>query len=235
MPTFIFAHTTITLTTGLAPEALASALSANVVLTIILFSMIVLMAFNIGEISRALKSYRHELWNIRRRPNVFDDDNTVSVPASLSLALIFIVFGGIVLYYIPALPIHPSLVGVLSAMALLAIYFIFRLVIYRTLGYTFADKDGKRQLVNGFLATQAYAGLSMIIPAFLLVYKPEWRLFLLITSLSVYCIANIIFIGKGFRIFYRNFQSLLYFILYLCAVEIIPVLAICRISAYMWS
>ena len=40
----------------------------------------------------------------------------------------------------------------------------------------------------------------------------------------IYISCRIVFICKGFRIFFNNLVSLLYFILYLCSVEIVPVI-----------
>ena len=45
----------------------------------------------------------------------------------------------------------------------------------------------------------------------------------LIMAIILYFLARIIVIYKAFRIFFNNLQSLLYFILYLCSVEIVPV------------
>ncbi|MDE6061420.1 MAG: DUF4271 domain-containing protein, partial [Duncaniella sp.] len=41
-------------------------------------------------------------------------------------------------------------------------------------------------------------------------------------AIICYVLVRLIFIFKGFRLFYDNFGSLLYFILYLCTLEIVP-------------
>ncbi|MBP3590263.1 MAG: DUF4271 domain-containing protein, partial [Muribaculaceae bacterium] len=42
----------------------------------------------------------------------------------------------------------------------------------------------------------------------------------------IYVSARLIFIIKGFKIFYNGFISLIYFILYLCTLEIVPLICI---------
>ncbi|MDE6196748.1 MAG: DUF4271 domain-containing protein, partial [Muribaculaceae bacterium] len=140
-----------------------------------------------------------------------------------------------VLYNVPGYPPSPSFYGASAFMALMAAWYGFRYVAYRLVAFAFAGRESGRRWINGFMATQAYSGLLMIAPAFLLLYRPGWHDTLITISLSVYSAANLLFIAKGFRIFYRNFQSLLYFILYLCTLEIIPMFAIYRLSVYLWA
>lgn len=216
------------LSEGIAPYALAPTYTNSTPLTALLMGTLVLGAINAGGIARALKSYRHEIIGVRRRPNVFDDERNVSTPMAIILALIFVVFGGIVLYNLPGLPPSPGFTGAAAQMGLLGAYYLFEYFAYQTVGYAFGSKEGRRQWVNGFMATQAYAGLFMVIPAFLLVVEPAWHDLLVIISLSIYGAARLLFIIKGFRIFYSNFRSLLYFILYLCTLEIVPPVIIYR-------
>ncbi|MDE6853726.1 MAG: DUF4271 domain-containing protein, partial [Muribaculaceae bacterium] len=56
---------------------------------------------------------------------------------------------------------------------------------------------------------------------------------LLIISLSIASISRLLFIIKGLRIFYTGIGSLLYFILYLCTLEIIPGCAVYVLSTYL--
>lgn len=210
----------------LAPNyANSSALSA------LLVGTLVLTAFNAAALRRTIRSYRSELWSIRRRPNVFDDDSSASLPMAALLAVVFIVFGGVVLYNIGGTPADPSFAGAAASMALLGGYYIFQYCAYRLVGYTFGSLTDMHRWLEGFAAAHAFTGLALIIPALLLVYTPYWHNALIIFSLSVYALAKAVFIAKGFRIFYRGFSSLLYFILYLCTLEIIPLLTVYRFAA----
>ena len=104
---------------------------------------------------------------VRRRPNVFDDEQSVPSYIAAILALIFIVFGGVVLYNLHGVPSPPTFAGAAASMGLLGTYYLFQQCAYRTVGYTFTTADGRRRWLGGFAATQAYAGLGMVIPALL--------------------------------------------------------------------
>ncbi|GEM_PF-564099 len=218
---------------GIEPGSQVAGYMHSTPLSAIMAGVLIVAALNSKAVGRALRTYRIELWNVRRRSNLFDDSGTVTTPSALLLALIFVVFGGIVLYNCPSLPSAPSFAGVVASMLLVAAYYIFQLCAYGLVGYAFATPDDSRRWIAGFNATQAYSGLAMALPAILMVSCPAWCEILLIVAISAYELIHLIFILKGFRIFYRNFVSLLYFILYLCTLEIIPQAALYSISAIL--
>ncbi len=218
---------------GIVPQVREAHYSHSTALTGLLMGVLVLAGLNSGGVIRALKSYRHDLWSVRRRPNVFDEEQSVGAPIAVILALVFIVFGGIAGYNFPSLPVAPSFAGATASMAVTGVFFIFHYLAYSLTGYAFGSSSQRRRWVEGFLAAMAYAGLFMIIPGFLLVFRPEWHIECVTISLVVYLLAKLVFIIKGVRIFFLNFRSLLYFILYLCTLEIIPALAYYRICVYL--
>lgn len=218
---------------GIAPIGMPATYVNSTPLAALLMATLVLAALNSGSLLRALKAYRAELLSVRRRPNVFDDEHRVPGYIAGVLALIFVVFGGVVLYNLHGVPAVPTFTGAAASMGLLGLYYIFQRCAYWLLGYTFTTPEGRRRWLGGFAATQAYTGLALVIPAMLLIFEPSWHSTLIIISLSIYFAARLLFIAKGFRIFYQNFWSLLYFILYLCTLEILPMLLIYYLSGLL--
>ncbi len=218
---------------GIVSEAVSPHYSHSTPLTALLMGSLLVCGFNAAGLRRALKSYRHEIWSVRRRPNVFDDERATGLPAAVLLALVFVVFAGVVAYNLPGLPPAPSFAGACAAMALTGGFYLFHFLAYNAVGYAFGTRVERRRWVDGFLATTAYAGLLLALPAFLLIYRPEWHGILLIVSVSIYLLAKLLFIIKGVRIFFKGFRSLLYFILYLCTLEIIPAILFYRICFYL--
>ena len=86
------------------------------------------------------------------------------------------------------------------------------------------------QWIKGFNASQSFLGLVLIVPTLLILFNPGMSVLLLSISVALYATARVIFISKGFRIFYDNYSSLVYFILYLCTLEIIPPVLIYRMA-----
>lgn len=209
---------------GIYGSARGGEYSHSTALNCLLAAMLFLLLVKGSSVFRALRTYRNELWSIRRRGNVFDDQSAVSLPMAGFLALVYIIFGGVLLYNFPCLLTAPSLAGAMKAMGVLAGFYIFERTAVWVLGSIFAQPDDKRRLMGGFSATRAFAGLGFIIPALLMLFEPQWHKSLLIVSLIVYLAARLMFIIKGFRIFYDGLLSLFYFILYLCTLEIIPLI-----------
>lgn len=218
---------------GMSPSALALSALHSTPLNALMMGAVAFACLNAPSVARALKSYRSELWSVRRRGNMFDDAEGVRVPTAILLGLFFVIFGGIVLYNCPAVPAVPSFAGATASMALVGCYYIFQLCCYRLVGYTFASPEESRRWIAGFNATQAYSGLFMCLPAILTVCCPWWHEILLIVSLIVYEGFHLVFVLKGFRIFYHGIGSLLYFILYLCTLEIIPQISLYRLSVLL--
>ena len=218
---------------GIEPASQVSGYVHSTPLTAIMAGVLIVAALNAKAVGRAMRTYRTELWNVRRRSNLFDDSGSLTTPSAVLLGLIFVVFGGVVLYNCPSIPSAPSFAGVAASMLLVGAYYVFQMCAYWLVGYAFATPDDSRRWLAGFNATQAYSGLAMVLPAILMVCVPVWHEILLIIAISAYELMHLIFILKGFRIFYRNFGSLLYFILYLCTLEIIPQAALYRISAIL--
>lgn len=217
---------------GLSPAPLPQSAGESSALIAVMMGMLVILGFNGSGIWRAFRSYRHDLWNIRR-PNVFDDEHTVSLPIGVLLAVNAIVFGGLLLYNIPGVPVYRGFAPAALSIGVMAIYYLFRLTAYEAVGYTFSTPDGRERWLDGFFATEAFTGIFFIIPTILLLLHPQWHDILIIISLSAFILARIIFIRKGVRIFYVNLRSLLYFILYLCTLEIVPLLALYGVCAYL--
>lgn len=217
---------------GIEPAALQPG-GGSTVLTLLMVGVLFVGAVNAQGVTRALKKFKSELLTVRNRPNVFDDETSVPLPLGILFALIFIIFGGITLYNFPERPAAPSLAGVAASMGLVGAYCLFQICAYGMVGYVFADDEQNKRWLGGFYATQALAGLGMAAPAIVAVTCPPLCDAMTIISLSAYAIAHLLFIIKGFRIFFHEIGSLLYFILYLCTLEIIPIVCLYRISMFV--
>ncbi len=195
--------------------------------------ILVVFLFVAFSFKRGCKYFTHlgtYMFSVRRRHNLFDDHTVNETQMLAALIANTCVMEGIILYLAisstqPQLELLPVFryVGSLSAFALL--FYLLQLVLYKVLGYVFLDdKVYVKLLVDGFNASQTLLGLLLLPVAFVMLVYPEMLHFMLICAIFLYIMARIVFICKGFRIFFNNLTSLLYFILYLCSVEIVPVI-----------
>ena len=181
------------------------------------------------------------MFSTRRRENLFEDHtvNETSILAAL-IANTCIVEGFIIYFAVQLLrpELAPSLrdsvfLHIASFCALAAGFYTTQWLVYKVLGYTFSDKEGTRLWLDGFKSSQSLLGLVLLpVLVLLLVYTAHGKMLLYIAAL-LYLVVRLIFIYKGFRIFYSNLSSVLYFILYLCAVEIAPLVIMTGVTIWI--
>lgn len=204
----------------------------------LVIGVFVLITLNFRHYSTFLKTFTQNLFSVRKRANVFDERSTVSeTRVLLSLILLLCLSEGILLFSF--LQLHgitmPNLAGIGSLSALAAAYYLLQLATYRTVGYVFTTRARAVMWVKGFNASQSLLGICIAPPALLALFNPAITPTLLSISVILYAVARIIFIYKGFRIFYNNFLALIYFILYLCSLEIIPLILLYKASLFLTS
>ena len=203
----------------------------------ILTLIFVALALNFRHCPRIFANLSGELLSVRRRANVFDEHTTNETRVLLLLAVEYVACLGILLYALvgQVRPLGSDHIFRTTAqfMALAAGYYCFQLCAYNLLGYVFSTPDGRRQWRRGFNASQTLAGLALIIPALLTIFYPDAARPTLIVDGCIYFLARVVFITKGFRIFFTRITSLVYFILYLCTLEIIPVILVYQAAMFL--
>lgn len=211
---------------GLSAQPLHTTFDGLDAISALVAGLLIIAGFCSGSIRRALHSYRTQLLSVRRRQNVFEDSHKVPFGASVILALIMIVFGGLALYCATPFSASPTVAGASVAIGFAAAYYGFLWCAYNVVGYAFSSPRGRTMWVSGFVATQAITGLLLVVPVLLLLVFPRYHAELIAVCAVVFLAGKLIFLIKGFRIFYINFRSILYFILYLCTLEVIPLIVL---------
>lgn len=99
------------------------------------------------------------------------------------------------------------------------------------IGYAFATRETTRTWLYTFYLTQAFIGYALVIPVFgALLYPALSTLFITLAAIA-YVAIRILFYIRTFGIFNLNNQGYFYFFLYLCTLEIVPILQIWALSA----
>ncbi len=200
----------------------------------ILVLLFVFLALNVRNSRHIFSHFFDELGSFKDRNNAFDEHTSNETRLTLLLIGQFIVCAGILLYVTATAESRPDDIGIFTGVArtsgLMAAYYIFQLAAYNTVGYIFTSTERRSAWIAGFNASQSMLGIALIIPVLLAVFYPAADKAVIVIAASLYFIARLLFIVKGFRIFFINFSSLLYFILYLCALEIIPVLFVYKMA-----
>lgn len=195
-----------------------------------------LVALNLRHYSTFIKGFARDLFSVKLQDNLFEDHTVTETKVVLSLVLLLCLSEGILLNGVVSIPLLDGFSPVVPIAALTVaagLYYLWQVMVYNIIGYTFTTKEKSALWVRGFNASQVLLGLVLWAPALMVLFDPAISENMFIMGVGLYAVARIIFIIKGFRIFHNNIFSLIYFILYLCSLEIIPLFIAYNILQYL--
>lgn len=206
---------------------------------LVIFSFIIIaITFRYGY--KYVADFTHHMFSVRKRQNAFEDHTMNETMMMITMITNSCIMSG-VLFYIGINHIYPDFSlsnHLFKSIGLFSLYsggvIILQLILYYTLGYVFSrSKEDTRLWIDGFKASQSIFGLLISPIVFIILLSPGSTYFMLTLAIILYFCSRLVFISKGFRIFFNNIPSCVYFILYLCTVEIVPIFLICSGAIYL--
>ena len=187
-----------------------------------------------------VSNFAHYMFSVRKRQNAFEDHTMSETQVKFTLIANTCLMSGILFYigineYFPQFNLSEKVFEAVSTLTMLCVgFFVAQLILFYTIGWVFArDKEDTRLWIEGFNASQSILGLALFPIVFTSLLYPVSANMLIPVAVGLYFLARLAFISKGFRIFFNNLSSSLYFILYLCTVEIVPTILICSGAIYL--
>lgn len=201
---------------------------------VILFSLFLLASakFLFGKyLSKLVES----IFNAHTANNLFLEKNINMVKGSMIVNLLFVV--NISLFVVSILKHFSLSLGMSSGLKEFALVFLAILLLYigksiviRSLGYVFKGKNECKEYLFTVFLYNKNLGLFLfpviIALPFVRPYVAEW---LVNIGLFMVFFFFILRIGRGIKILLRKHVSIFYMILYLCALEILPLLMIYKL------
>ncbi|MCM1163117.1 MAG: DUF4271 domain-containing protein [Muribaculaceae bacterium] len=234
----LFTSGKIAYTEGLVPQPRTMLPGYDSGVLCLLIGLFLLLSYNFRHYSTFLKNFPTDLLSIRRREGTFEVRTFSETGVLMSIVLVACLSEGIIinaamtgLGLSAAVPGVFFVIGSLTLVA--ALYYLWQLGAYWTVGYVFTDKVSARLWMKGFNASQALTAFLLVVPALVVLFNPAATSIVVPLAVFFYILARSLFICKGFRLFYDNFSSLIYFILYLCTLEIVPLVAMYRTAVYI--
>lgn len=188
-----------------------------------------------------IENFFHNMFSTRRRENLFEDHTVNETSILVALIANTCIVEGFIMYFAVRL-FRPDLAQALQSNVFLHIaafcaiaigFYVIQWMVYKLLGYTFSDSVGSKLWLDGFKASQSFLGLLLLCVLVPLMLFPAHSKMLLIVAALFYLLARLLFIYKGYRIFYGKVTSLFYFLLYLCAVEIVPLALVASVTIWV--
>lgn len=181
-----------------------------------------------------LRALIKDLTDVRVRQNVFDE--TVQESTFLLLLNVLWVFcAGVLLWQTvrltgPDNPIYSMSIpdraapGVLICTGITALYSIGMFLAYLVVGNVFSDSARTRMWLKGNAASLGIQVFIFFPLALVTLCYAPWIPVILWIAAGVFVLGKIVFIYKGFRIFFNEISSWMLFLYYLCSLEIVPLI-----------
>lgn len=197
--------------------------AANSWVLLALFMLFAAVCFRFKSNTKYFQNLLHELIDVRERANAFDD--TVRETSFMWLLnAVCCIAGGIILdrALAGATP-STSILALLGCIGATAIYCTLMPCLYWLVGDIFTDRLHAKMWTQGFLASQAVLGVALLPLSLIAIFYPGSTVLLPLTAVVI-IIAKILFISKGFRIFFSNYAYWVTFLYYLCSLEVVPLI-----------
>lgn len=219
--------TTITRHQG---KELPVSVAADPGVALLLIAIFIIVALSYKRGAKYLIHVFGALFKTKRRNSIFDDTTINETQMRIALLSLTFFTEGLALYHgllQPTVYTQTAVLPLLIACTLLCcIYYLLQRGIYAVLGYTFADKTHAALFNESFVSVHLIIGLFLTPAALTMIFIPEYTYEALWACILLYATARVIIVIMGIRIFLPLNFEILYIILYLCALEIAPLLVI---------
>lgn len=204
--------------------------------------LILSFAFFAISYRRGAKYLKHlfsSLFKAKNRGNLFDETTINENQLRLSLILLTFITEGIALYHSIIAPMvtnsNHTLVCIAICIAISAIFYLLQKGTYIVLGNIFSTRQQTEGFLENFTSTNILIGLFFTPFILVMLFIPGMGNIASFICLVLYILARFIIIYKGIRFFSPHIYNLLYIILYLCALEIIPLILIRKLLVYTYE
>ena len=109
------------------------------------------------------------------------------------------------------------------------ILYFSQLFVFWIVGYVFTSKALSLSWLSAFSGSTMLFGLLLFLPVLASVYYTIPIKTFAFIIIGTYILTRLLFIYKGVKIFFKGFDGLIYLILYLCTLEIAPILVIYKV------
>ena len=105
--------------------------------------------------------------------------------------------------------------------AALFVYAFIKYVVYKAIGALLLETNSN-DIIDVYLWILYLSGVLTFIPLLFYFYVPEVKLYALILIIGIFIIGRVIIAFKAYSLFLKYHIGILYFFVYLCAIEIMP-------------
>ena len=224
---------------GLYAEKRPSTPSENPWIVGLLILSFAFFAISYRRGAKYLKHLFTSLFKTKSRGNLFDETTINENQLRLSLIILTFITEGIATYHLLIAPLlsnsNYAHYCILFCILICAIYYLFQKGVYSLLGNIFSSRQQTEGFIESFTSTNIFIGLFFTPFILLMLFMPGIAQIAAYICLVLYILARIIIIYKGIRFFLPQIYNLLYIILYLCTLEIVPLILLRKLVVYTYE
>ena len=204
----------------------------------VLFILLLVIALRFHNNTKYVGAVFRNIIDTRIRHNVFDDtvrETSFIILLNILWCVCMGITGYCCLRYYGDTGEAPMVGGILGGIALSMVYCVVMGVAYYGVGWVFSDKIHARNWYKGFIACQALMAPFFLVTALLSICWSGAESLIFFFTAAVYILVKLIFIWKGYKIFFSQISSWVLFLCYLCSLEIVPVILTYRLAVDLWN
>ncbi|MCF8371076.1 MAG: DUF4271 domain-containing protein [Bacteroidales bacterium] len=177
---------------------------------------------------------RKAVFSLRDSSRLFHDQNSLVQRVSFVLNMIFFVNLALFAYQVLSAynGIPAGYGGIVSFFILLLVLILIyssRVLVYRFLGYLFQFTDQSKEIIhNGYVINRITAFVLFPFIAAIPFVADNYAVWLIYIGIGLFGILYFLQLIRNMYLFLMNSPSLLYSFLYLCALEIVPVIVLIK-------
>jgi hypothetical protein len=117
----------------------------------------------------------------------------------------------------------------------LFLFYLFKKAIYSIFGYIFAEKSAYRMMFVNYQGLFCMWGIFLYLPVLWILLVGKYLFIAYAVFIISYLVFRVLMICRFIHIFFNKNTGLLFFSLYLCAQEIIPLVFLYEGLIYMYN
>lgn len=224
---------------GMRGEPLPYQFRSEWSVTCLLLLCFLLFSYALKNGRKYIFQHLKSLFQHKERNSLFDDTSGSSNGAVIILPLLSCIFYGL-FFYCYSVEKFPALLYVTPHEAMIGIYILiafFYLLLkwgsYTFVNWIFFEKEGSRVWIQAYFDTLSGQCFLLFPVILLIIYYNLWFHIGSIFILFILIFAKILLYYKGFLNFFSQSYGFLHFILYFCALEMVPLLLLAKGILYI--
>ncbi|MDR1679512.1 MAG: DUF4271 domain-containing protein [Prevotellaceae bacterium] len=220
-------------TSGFTGTPLHAPLGASPLIPVLLLLLFFLTGYIFTHWRKLLTETVKDFFYLKERSSIFIESTANMAQMSTSFVLLFVGSVSLFLYSLFFYARNTCELYYLGLFAIATLAFIgIKLLIFKVIGFIFFEQNLSRLFIKSYFSILFGLGLLLFPLTVGLIYMPpSLHQSFLILALFLCIVAFFLMIYKTLQIFLHKYSSFFYIMLYLCALEILPILIVLKVIA----